>query len=71
MRDGADTWTAAKTVADADGPAGIGDAAALQGELSRALTYSLHLARGDQDPAVGWTPTVTSCCRLYPFYLSR
>ncbi|MFJ6953167.1 hypothetical protein [Micromonospora sp. L5] len=43
-------WTAAAAIAEATAPDELGDVAALQRELCRAVTYSLRLARGDEEP---------------------
>ncbi|XVU23009.1 DUF7380 domain-containing protein [Actinoplanes sp. CA-054009] len=50
MSGGADNWQAAAAVAKAPAPDGLGDTDALRRELCRALTYSLHLGLGDEDP---------------------
>ena len=50
LREGGDTWTAALAVSTADAGEDLGDLTALRRELCRALTYSLHLGLGDEEP---------------------
>lgn len=47
---GADSWTAARAAAEAEAPEELGDITELRRELCRALTYSLHMGLGDEDP---------------------
>ncbi|WP_405427691.1 hypothetical protein [Micromonospora sp. NBC_00617] len=49
----ADSWAAAAAVANAPAPDELGDVTMLRRELCRALTYSLHLGLGDEEPGCG------------------